>query len=198
MSRGLLNLSFGVAAALAIAVPMSWAQSDNSLVEANGLGDPWREVPVTHVLPGGGIVPPDIKNPMAGDSGSAERGMQYFANFNCIGCHAPNGGGGMGPSLSNSQWIYGSTPANIYLTIVQGRPNGMPAFGSMLPDQIIWDLVSYVQGISEKPGKTYGTTTSANAPKIEQVPAEALETTKPWDHTEPFSKGQPPGSAGSQ
>ena len=137
---------------------------------------------------------------MAGDPGSAARGMQFFSDMNCIGCHAPNGGGGMGPALSNATWIYGSSPAQIYLTIAQGRPNGMPAFGQLLPDNVIWDLVTYISGISQKPGPTYGTTTSLSppSPKIEQVPAEAIQTTRPWDYTEPFSKGQRPANGGTQ
>ena len=37
----------------------------------------------------------------------------------------------------------------------------MPAFGAMLPDRTVWELVAYIQSISEKPGKDFGTTTSA-------------------------------------
>ena len=39
------------------------------------------------------------------------------------------GGGGIGPPLMDDRWIYGSAPENIYASIVQGRPNGMPAWG---------------------------------------------------------------------
>jgi cytochrome c oxidase cbb3-type subunit 3 len=174
----------------------SVAESDN----LPGLSGPFREVTVSPLSPGGPNTAPEIKNPMAGDPGSAARGMQFFSDMNCIGCHAPNGGGGMGPALSNASWIYGSTPAQIYLTIAQGRPNGMPAFGQLLPDNVIWDLVTYIQGISQKPGTAYGTTTSLSppSPKIEQVPAEMIQTTRPWDHTEPFGDGQRPPGGGTQ
>jgi cytochrome c oxidase cbb3-type subunit 3 len=57
----------------------------------------------------------------------------------------------MGPSLSNSAFIYGGEPENIYLSIFQGRPRGMPAWGGMLPDSVIWDLVTYVQNMSNEP-----------------------------------------------
>jgi cytochrome c oxidase cbb3-type subunit 3 len=172
------------------------AQSDN----LPGLNGPFRQVPVSPLSPGGPNTALEIKNPMAGDPGSAARGMQFFSDMNCIGCHAPNGGGGMGPALSNASWIYGSSPAQIYLTIVQGRPNGMPAFGQLLPDNVVWDLVTYIQGISQKRGTAYGTTTSLSppSPKIEQVPAEMIQTTRPWDHTEPFSDGQRPPNGGTQ
>ena len=45
--------------------------------------------------------------------------------------HGKRAGGGMGPALSQRAFTYGSEPANIYLTIIQGRPNGMPAWGSV-------------------------------------------------------------------
>lgn len=151
--------------------------------------------PVTSIFPGGIVTRPDIKNPLANDPDAAERGMLDFARFNCEGCHAANGGGGMGPSLSDDKWIYKSTPANIYLTIYQGRPNGMPAWGAMLPDKVIWELVSYVKSIAQ-PSTSFGKTISRHPqqPAIEQVPADQITTTTPWKFTEPFENGQrPPG-----
>jgi cytochrome c oxidase cbb3-type subunit III len=78
--------------------------------------------------------------------GMAE-GKRLFDSYNCSGCHA-HGGGGMGPALMDDQWIYGSHPANIFETIVEGRPNGMPAFRNKIPDQQVWQLVAYVQSMS--------------------------------------------------
>jgi cytochrome c oxidase cbb3-type subunit III len=202
MPRWHLRASVGLALVLVGALTMAeWgrAQSSSNSTES-GLTGPFREVPVSHLLPNGGGPPADFADPAAKDPASATRGMQYFSQMNCIGCHAPNGGGGMGPALSNNIWIYGDSPANIYLTIVQGRPNGMPAFGELLPDEVVWDLVSYIESIKEKPGADYGATTSLapQSPKVEQVPAEAVETTKPWDFTQPFMNGQKPPASGTQ
>ena len=36
----------------------------------------------------------------------------------------------MGPSLRDADWIYGSSPANIYSSISEGRAKGMPAWGA--------------------------------------------------------------------
>ena len=58
------------------------------------------------------------------------------------------GGGGIGPALMDDKWIYGGSPDQIYSTISQGRPNGMPAFGGRVPTQQIWQLVAYVQSLS--------------------------------------------------
>jgi len=154
-------------------------------------------VPVTGVIPGGANVAPNIKNPLANDPNAAQRGMKDFDAFNCSGCHAANGAGGMGPSLSDDKWIYRSSPANLYLTIAQGRAKGMPAWGAMLPDRVIWELVSYIQSISKKPSGQFGNTTSAKppSPDIEQIPPEKMQTPQPWNFTEPFSKGQRPGTS---
>lgn len=78
--------------------------------------------------------------------GTAE-GKRLFALYNCSGCHS-HGGGGMGPALMDDKWIYGSRPANIFESIVEGRPNGMPSFRNKIPDAQVWQLVAYVQSMS--------------------------------------------------
>jgi cytochrome c oxidase cbb3-type subunit 3 len=160
----------------------------------NGRPGVFMQVPVTRLFPGAQPDPPEIKNPVQGDPNAEQRGMTYYVNFNCIGCHAANGGGGMGPSLSNNLFIYGSQPENIYLSIYQGRPNGMPAWGGVLPDSVIWDLVTYVSKISNEPSRQWGRTISANppSPDIEQVPTEQVTTTDPWSATKKFGFGQKP------
>jgi cytochrome c oxidase cbb3-type subunit 3 len=150
-------------------------------------------VPVTGIYPGGNPagLNANMQNPLANDPDAVQRGMKDFDAFNCSGCHAPNGGGGMGPSLSNDIWIYRSSPANIYLSIAQGRSAGMPAFAAMLPDRTLWELVAYIQSISEKPGANFGTTTSLvpQSPAVEQVPAGRNRTATPWQFTESMPKG---------
>ena len=152
----------------------------------------WLDVPINTFVPGAVSVSPKIQLP-AEDPAAAQRGMKAFNAFNCVGCHMGNGGGGMGPALSRRPFIYGSEPQNIYLTIVQGRPKGMPAWGALLPDAIVWDLVAYITGISNAPvGKEWGTTIAPGAPAIEQVPAELQATATPWAYTRKFSNGQKP------
>lgn len=74
-------------------------------------------------------------------------GKRLFTWYNCTGCHA-NGGGGSGPALMDDVWIYGGDARSIYQTITEGRPNGMPAFGSRIPKDQIWQLVAYVRSMS--------------------------------------------------
>lgn len=149
--------------------------------------------PVSGMFPGNVPVNPQLKTPVGDDPQAIQRGMQYFATFNCVGCHAPNGAGGMGPSLSGRPLTYGAEPAQIYLTIYQGRPLGMPAWGAMLPDNIIWDLVAYIRNLGRQPKQQqWGETVSAQQPRIEQVPAEYFQSANPWSQTEAFSHGQKP------
>jgi cytochrome c oxidase cbb3-type subunit III len=75
------------------------------------------------------------------------QGKMLFTQFNCSGCHAM-GGGGMGPPLMDAEWIYGSDADEVFRTIVQGRPNGMPAFGNKIVADQVWQLVSYVRSMS--------------------------------------------------
>jgi cytochrome c oxidase cbb3-type subunit 3 len=152
-------------------------------------------VPLVTNIPGGVTVPVP-KSPVGDDPEAVQRGMQYFNGFNCVGCHAANGGGGMGPALSNRFFKYGSEPAQMYNVIAHGAPLGMPAWGTVLPDSAIWDIIAYIQSISSAPSAQWGTTVNADAhaPAIEQVPAEFGNTTQPWQHTQPFSSGQKPTS----
>jgi cytochrome c oxidase cbb3-type subunit III len=74
-------------------------------------------------------------------------GKRLFNWMNCSGCHA-NGGGGMGPALMDDVWIYGAEPEQIYHTIIEGRPNGMPSFKDRLTPQQVWQIVAYVRSLS--------------------------------------------------
>jgi cytochrome c oxidase cbb3-type subunit 3 len=156
--------------------------------------NPILHVPVSGLHPGNISLAPKISNPLAQDPQAATRGMQDFIQFNCVGCHAPNAGGGMGPALSEGHFIYGSSPANLFLSIYQGRPNGMPTWGGILPESTIWELVAYVDSIAHPPSATFGRTISRTpqSPAVEETPAEFLQTAHPWSFTIPFSNGQAP------
>jgi cytochrome c oxidase cbb3-type subunit 3 len=195
--RGSLLCGGALVAALTLVAGfvISTTDSANGQQGADVAGGPASKllrVPVVTLHPGGVPVRPKIANPVADDPEAVQNGMDYFNQMNCVGCHAPNGAGGMGPALSNAKFIYGSEPENIYLSILQGRPNGMPAWGGMLPDAVIWDLVAYIKTISQDPAKPWGKTTSAKGFTIEQVPAEFVTTVDPWHYTAPFSYGRAP------
>ncbi len=75
------------------------------------------QVPVNTFVPGAAVLHPAIAIPAMNDPAAPQRGMRAFTAFNCVGCHMGNGGGGMGPSLSDGNFIYGGEPQNIQLAI---------------------------------------------------------------------------------
>jgi cytochrome c oxidase cbb3-type subunit III len=98
-------------------------------------------------IPGGGPPLPEPTNPYANDPSALGEGRKLFVQYNCSGCHGGHAGGGMGPSLRDPVWIYGSTDADIFDSIAQGRSQGMPAWGTKLPQNQIWQLVAYVKSL---------------------------------------------------
>ena len=111
----------------AAAIPQSLRQSDIQPVVASA--------------------PAPVANAYEENAPALSEGQRLYRWYNCNGCHA-NGGGGQGPPLMDDTWIYGSEPANIYATIVQGRPNGMPAFGGRITESQVWKLAAYVRSMS--------------------------------------------------
>jgi len=91
--------------------------------------------------------PPQVINEYEDNAYALSEGKRLFSQMNCVGCHA-HGGGGMGPALMDNKWIYGSQPEQIFSTVVEGRPNGMPSFRGKLPDYQVWQLAAYVRSLS--------------------------------------------------
>lgn len=118
---------------------------------------PFRDLPVaaarsqpetqSPLQPGMPQPPSGWLSPYQENAWGQGEGKRFFTAYNCVGCHA-NGGGGIGPPLMDNEWIYGYTPANIYYSIVEGRPNGMPSFRNKIPDFQVWQIVAYVQSMS--------------------------------------------------
>jgi cytochrome c oxidase cbb3-type subunit III len=118
---------------------------------------PFRDLPVasaraqteaqTPLYAGAPSPPTGTLSPFQENAWGISEGKRLFTAFNCSGCHA-NGGGAIGPALMDDEWIYGWEPINVYSTILEGRPNGMPSFRNKIPDTQVWQLVAYVQSMS--------------------------------------------------
>ncbi len=102
---------------------------------------------VSELQPGPAIISPKIDAPYDDNAYAVSEGKTLFTSMNCSGCHF-QGGGGIGPPLMDDEWIYGSEPQQIFSSIADGRPNGMPAWKYRLGTQQIWELVSYVRSLS--------------------------------------------------
>ena len=103
-------------------------------------------VAVSDLHPGGNP-PVPAKTPYEMNAYAMSEGKRLFSAYNCSGCHA-NGGGGMGPALMDDEWAYGHEADQIYASILQGRPNGMPSFRGFIPDEQIWQIAAYVRSLS--------------------------------------------------
>ena len=123
---------------------------------ASWLAEPIAAVRTSGIAAGSHEAAPEIENPYADDPGALTQGRQLYDGFNCAGCHGSAGGGGMGPPLADADWIYGGSDAQIYATIVQGRPNGMPSFGQMLTGEAVWKLAAYVKTLGPGSGENRG------------------------------------------
>lgn len=79
-------------------------------------------------------------------------GAIYTAN--CVACHMPDGGGGIGPNLTDEYWILGGGVKNVFHTISEGGRDGkgMIAWKQTLKPAEIAQVASYI--LSEINGKT--------------------------------------------
>ena len=145
---------------------------------------------VSELLPGNAKRPPPDphRKEFENNAYHIAEGKRLFDEFNCTGCHS-HGGGGMGPALMDDQWSYGGELEQIYMSISQGRPNGMPAFGLKIPEQERWELAAYVRSMT-------GNVPKAAAPSrddhMQTKPTEARTPRQP-----PIPSGPPPASLGT-
>lgn len=102
-----------------------------------------------HIQPGlplrGGFI--QLTNPFEGDKAKIQEGGALFVSYNCMDCHGADGSGAMGPSLADGRWHFGGAAGQVFQSIYEGRPEGMPAWGGRIPDDQIWRLVAYVQSL---------------------------------------------------
>lgn len=97
---------------------------------------------------GGAVIAHPAQQSYATSAYHIGEGQRLYSWMNCAGCHGPHGGGGMGPSLMDGEWRYGSGMSDIVRTIDGGRPNGMPSFHDRLTGQQMWQLAAYVRSLS--------------------------------------------------
>jgi cytochrome c oxidase cbb3-type subunit III len=122
-------------------------------------------------------------NPVENDPVSMQDGRRLFRWYNCYACHGPHGGGAIGPSLRDRVWRYGDSDDQIFASIAQGRPNGMPSWGKKIPEIQIWELVAYIKSMD-----------TSREPDPPQEPAnEATSDPKELSSTTPGMLNAPAG-----
>jgi len=102
-----------------------------------------------HIQPGL-LTPPAglvMRNPYDGNASAIATGAKLFIAYNCLDCHGADGSGAMGPSLADGRWHFGGSSAEVFESIYQGRPEGMPAWGNLISADQIWMLVTYLRSL---------------------------------------------------
>jgi len=125
-------------------------QSTSQLLVA---GDSLRLLEHPDNLPAGfplSVKPVAVKNPYEGDKNAIATGGKLFVAYNCLDCHGADGSGAMGPSFQDGRWHFGGSPGEVFESIYQGRPDGMPSWGGRISDDQIWMLTAYVRSLSSK------------------------------------------------
>ena len=75
-------------------------------------------------------------------------GESLFASY-CTTCHGSDARGATGyPNLTDNDWLWGSTEADIVMTISNGRQAAMPPQGAILDDAAVDNLVAHVKSLS--------------------------------------------------
>jgi cytochrome c oxidase cbb3-type subunit 3 len=78
------------------------------------------------------------------DASRLENGKEIF-NTNCVACHGPDGGGTVGPNLTDDYFIHGGGIKNTFATIKNGvSGTAMIAWKSNLKPGEIQEVASYV------------------------------------------------------
>ena len=81
---------------------------------------------------------------LARDRDALHEGQEVFTK-NCVACHGADGGGIIGPNLTDDAWIHGGAPSAIHRTIITGvLEKGMPPWGRMLKPEELEQVTAYV------------------------------------------------------
>lgn len=104
------------------------------------------------------------------DAAALTDGKKVFVR-NCVQCHAEDGGGNIGPNLTDEYWLHGGGLTDIFVTIREGVPDkGMIPWGPLLSPEQIQNVTGYIM--------TFQGTTPVN-PKAPQgelyIPVDSAE-----------------------
>ena len=104
------------------------------------------------------------------DPAALAGGKQTFTTI-CATCHRPDGGGNIGPNLTDDYWIHGNQPMQLVHTITAGvADKGMPPWEGVLTTEQIGHVAAYVLSLrgTHPPGPK-----SPQGDKLEPVTAPA-------------------------
>lgn len=87
----------------------------------------------------------DETNVVIDDSGAALGSGNSIFTANCAACHAADGGGGVGPNLTDKYWLHGGDIKDVFKVIKYGViEKGMVPWEDQLSPKEIQDVSSYI------------------------------------------------------
>ncbi|RYD58303.1 MAG: c-type cytochrome [Sphingobacteriales bacterium] len=111
-----------------------------------------------------------------GDAMTIASGMNLFQS-SCAACHAKDGGGGVGPNLTDDYWLHGGSIQDVFKSVKYGwSDKGMKSWKDDFSPKQIADIASYIKSIKgtapaapkEKQGELY----------VEGTPTAGADSTK--------------------
>ncbi|WAC02329.1 c-type cytochrome [Lacinutrix neustonica] len=114
------------------------------------------------------------------DASDINSGKAIFTE-NCIPCHMADGGGGIGPNLTDKYWILGGGIKNVFKTISEGGRygKGMIAWKQNLKPAEMAQVASYVLTLEgttpANPKEAEGAVWTSEKAPMETIPTEAIE-----------------------
>ena len=89
----------------------------------------------------------DENNITLADADGIAAGKALFIQ-SCVACHMADGGGGIGPNLTDEYWIHGGSLNDIYKTIKIGYPDkGMQSWQTMYSPAQMRNLTGFVKSL---------------------------------------------------
>jgi cytochrome c oxidase cbb3-type subunit 3 len=90
---------------------------------------------------------PEALAALAADPAVIAGGREVFVTY-CAACHRADGGGQIGPNLTDDAWIHGGTLPEIRATIHDGvLAKGMPEWGKLLKPAQVDAATAYVHSL---------------------------------------------------
>ena len=92
-----------------------------------------------------GATAPQKLNPYTGKAEAIAEGQQLYKKFNCYGCHGMQGGGGMGPNLTDETWQTGDGSDRNIMSQVRDGKGQMPPYKMMMTDDQAWKVIAFIR-----------------------------------------------------
>jgi mono/diheme cytochrome c family protein len=160
LSMGAGAFVLSAAAVVGCSKPTTATTSSGEAVGASGYV---TEAPTSTKDPD--VTSTEVTHKFTGNIADANAGRILFMTHNCVGCHGGLAGGGMGPSLRDTVWKFGGSEQELFASIHDGRPNGMPAWGKStslvgeqqdtLSDHEIQQIIAYIHSMRTSDEPTF-------------------------------------------